>query len=122
AVAHSEFEWLAVMSAKISVHDPVERLRALHLLVVDYARKKPALFRLLLLFPPEYRREYFEVANPPTSLGGRVLRAEAEAVCDAIDQGRFRGDDPFLIGMTLYTTLQGIATLLAMEPNLRPGF
>lgn len=126
AVAHAEFEWSVVREGAIGIGDiadPVERLREICLRSVEYVRDNREVFRLLLMFPPEFfQRENFEVQDPPTSLGGRVFRARAEAIQEAIDQGRFRERDPFVVGLTLFTVLHGVAAFLLMEPLLKPEF
>jgi AcrR family transcriptional regulator len=123
AVAHAEFEWSVSKEGTLRISeiaDPVERLREICLRFIDYVRDNREVFRLLLMFPPDFfQRENFEVADPPTSLGGRVFRARAEAIHQAIDEGRFREEDPFVVGLTLFTAVHGLATFLLMEPNLK---
>lgn len=122
AVAHAEFEWSIAREGALGIADiadPVERLREISRRFVDYVRDNRELFRLLMMFPPEFfRRENFETTDPPTSLGGRVFRTRAEAIRDAIDQGRFLEQDPFLVGLTLFSAVHGVATFLLMEPTL----
>lgn len=123
AVAHAEFEWSVAREGTLRISeiaDPVERLREICLRFVAYVRDNKEVFRLLLMFPPDFfQRENFDVTDPPTSLGGRVFRARAEAIHQAIEQGRFREKDPFVVGLTLFTAVHGLATFLLMEPNLK---
>ena len=126
AVVHNEFEWSIAVewgNSVAHIEDPVDRLRALAYRYVAFARENPQLFRLLLTYPPEFfRRENFEATERPTSLGGRAFRATAGAVWGAIESGRFRYDDPFLVSLILFSAGHGLAVFLLIEPDLGGEF
>jgi AcrR family transcriptional regulator len=119
AVARREFDWFITELAKLTQPDPVERLRAISRNYVDYAKRNTALFRLMQTYPPSFfRREYFDPRSTSNALGARLFRSRSQAVGQAIDQGRFLDEDPFLIGLALFMAVQGVAQFLMWEPDL----
>lgn len=118
-IAHREFDWFIDQYAHLDEADPVERLRFISRHYVEYARENTELFRLMLTFPPGFfRREFFDPASDSQSFGARLFRPRARAVGEAIEHGRFVDDDPFLIGLALFTAVHGVASFLMSEPDL----
>lgn len=122
-VAHREFDWFIGEYDKLDEPDPVERLRHISRHYVTYARANTALFKLMLTFPPGFfKRDYFDPDSTSQSFGARLFRPRARAVGQAVHTGRFAEEDPFLIGLALFTAVHGVASFLIWNPALDEEF
>lgn len=114
-IAEQEFELLLERFHQVDVADPVERVRRLSHLYVEYACENPALFRAMFLFRPELASE---PRGDDEALATKAYRYAADSVRQAVEDGRFRNDDADLAALTLWTSVHGVATMLLSGPNL----
>jgi AcrR family transcriptional regulator len=109
AVAADHFERLVERFEAIDAADPLDRIRALARAYVDHARASPALFRLMLSYPPLATPE--AEAFPPAA---RAFEVAAAATADAIDQGLLAVEDLTLACLTMWAAVHGVAEVLLM--------
>lgn len=123
AIVREDLAKLIELYEAIDDPDPVQRLRRLSRHYVAWVREHPELYRVLLMFPPElFRRQHFDPVSEPRSFGSRLFHKRAEAVADAINSGSLRDDDPYLLNLTMFCAVIGVANFLLMQPDLSPEF
>ncbi|MHB1139968.1 MAG: WHG domain-containing protein, partial [Microthrixaceae bacterium] len=74
-----------------------------------HAIESPALFHLMLRYPP--RPVAGVDAFPPAT---RAFEAAAAATAEAIDSGQLAVDDPALASMTMWAAIHGVAEVLLL--------
>lgn len=123
AIVRQDLARLIEQYEAIDDSDPIQRLRLLGHYYVNWVRENPELYRVLLLFPPElFRRQHFDPMAEPRTFGSRLFHKRAEAVAEAIAIGRLRDDDPYLLNLTMFCAVIGVANFLLMQPDLSSEF
>ncbi len=108
-LAEAEYDRRADLYESIETRDPFERLRAISHAYVKASRKQPNIFRFLLLFPPIGAWDAPEDTLPA---GNRAFNVASGAVDDAIAEGLLRNDDPFMMSISIWTSVHGVASFI----------
>jgi AcrR family transcriptional regulator len=111
AVAEEGFRSLerALRRSLAAAEGPVERLSSMAVAYVDFARRQPASFRLMLGPGAPNKATY-----PPLEAAARATFAilvEAVSACQA--EGRMRSTPPLRLATVAWATMHGLATLVA---------
>ncbi len=99
--------------------DPIDRIKALARAYADFALGNPAQYRVLLMSPNIGHHDHL---HPPSfddredEMGG--LHRLKDVVQGAMDAGCFGPYDPWLIALTLWTSVHGIVSLRIAEPDM----
>lgn len=109
ALATERFERLVERFDAIDETDPLERIRALSRAYVDHAIEAPALFHLMLRYPP--RPVAGMEAFPPAT---RAFEEAAEATAAAIRAGQLAVDDAAVASLTMWAAVHGVAEVLLL--------
>ena len=113
AVAERELQTMLDRFEQVDADDPIERLRRLNVVYVDYALENPNLLEAMLRFPPEL--SIFGLTDEELSLATRAFTYGLADVVAAQADGRLRPDlDPELILYLLWSTTHGLAQTLLM--------
>lgn len=99
----------------VAAAGPVERLEGMMTAYIDYGLQNPDLFRAMFLFRPELTAE--SRAGQP-ALACKLHEAFVDGVRSAQSAGALDDGDPELAGLTLWTTVHGVVTMLLSGPPL----
>ncbi|MBI2704388.1 MAG: TetR/AcrR family transcriptional regulator [Actinobacteria bacterium] len=112
-VAEHEFDSLLERFDGIRENDPIERLRRLSRVYIEYALENPELFKTMFLFPPEL--DLTEIRGDELPLATKAFNYAAGAVLAAIERGDLRNDlDPLVVTFTTWTATHGLANVLLL--------
>lgn len=117
ALATAEFEMLVARFEAVGPTDPLERIRAHGRAYVAHARERPALFRVMFVFPPDLGAPGpADGAELPAAT--RAFAVAADAVDRAVTSGVIDAPDPLLVALALWSAVHGVATVLQLGPGL----
>lgn len=109
AVAEAEFQRFMARLATVEDADPLTRIRADCRAYVSHARENPELFKLMFQFRPVIterpRGDEFAAATQTFQRGSAAVQA-------AVDQGLFATDDALTAGLTIWTAVHGLVSLI----------
>jgi AcrR family transcriptional regulator len=103
--------------ARADGRDPTERLRAMALTYVEFARRHPSVFRATFLVHPELAMEKAG-GEPPIT---RVFRVGSGPFEDLAQRGQLGEPDPRHAALTFWTGVHGAATVTVSASNLDPA-
>ena len=115
AVAEDEFRRLLERFAEVTETDPIERMRALSTVYVEYAIDNPELFKTMFLFPPEL--SFGEATGEEHPMATQAFNYAIDAVRDGMEQGLLVDTDPALITFVSWTATHGLANVLNLGFN-----
>lgn len=111
ALAEAQFEELARRFDGLRARTPVNRVRGLSRIYVEYALEEPELFTLLFRFPPDLEGAGIEHELP---IATKVFTAAAEPISQGQESGEFPNIDPLHSSLAVWTAVHGCATALCM--------
>lgn len=112
-VAEHEFGVLLKRFDGVHEVDPIQRMRRLSRVYIEYAVENPELFKTMFLFPPELN--ITAVTGEELPLATKAFNYAADAIGQAIEQGLFRADlDPLMVTFTTWTATHGLANVLLL--------
>jgi AcrR family transcriptional regulator len=114
-IAEQEVTALLDRFREVEAADPVERLRAMCHVYVDYGLRNPDLFRAMFLFRPELTSER---RGETGALTARIHDAFIQAAREAQRQHSLEAGDPDLAALTAWTAAHGVITVLLSGPPL----
>ena len=113
ALAEHEFSQLLERFAEVDDPDPVVRIRGHSRAYVQYAREHPALFAVMFVFRPDW----VAGAADELPLATEVFGVGLAAIDEAIAAGAIHGE-PFMVALTMWSAMHGVATVLLANPGL----
>lgn len=116
ALAEVEFGELIDRFDAVDATDPIDRIRALCRVYLDFARTAPERFALMFRFPPE-----LEVARPTGAelpIATKAFAIAATATEEAMAAGRLRPGDPLITSLTVWVAAHGLADVLTLGFDL----
>ncbi len=114
-IVEQEINRLVQQFEEVQSGDPIEHLRGMCRVYVDYGLQNPDLFRAMFLFRPELTAE--PRADKP-ALGEKIHAAFVGGVRRAQEQRLIEDGDPELAALTIWTTAHGVVTTLLSGPPL----
>jgi AcrR family transcriptional regulator len=120
AVAGIQLAELLERFSRVEAADPVERLRLLSRVYIDFALESPELFRTMFLFPPSVA--FSEATGEELPIATNVFEYAVAAIREAIASGALRNDlDENLLAFTTWTATHGLATVLLLGFDRDPS-
>ena len=117
AVAEVQFDELVARFARVDSADPVQRLRLLSRVYLEFALESPELFRTMFLFPPAVA--FSDATGDELPSATSAFDHALQAVRDAMAVGAIRDDlDENLVAFTTWTTTHGLASVLLLGFDL----
>ena len=114
-IVEREVDGLIERFGQISAGDAIERLRLQAQAYVDYACQNPDLFRAMFLFRPELTAD---ARDGKPALASRIIDAFAETATRAQSNDTLRGLEPQLAALTMFSAVQGVASMLLAGPMI----
>ncbi len=119
------FEKLVAVLAPVvaAVADPVERIRGIGSVYIDFGIGDPETYKLIFMEDAKYVSAAFA---PPSDAGGKLEPGDrafdflAHAVAQAVERGAFRPVDPELTAQALWAGLHGALSLHITCPAMMP--
>ena len=113
ALAEQELAALAARLDAIDDPDPLVRIRGHCRAYVQHAREHPALFEVMFVFRPAWAGAAADELPLATETFGTGLAVIEEAIAGGLISG-----EPFMVALTVWSAMHGVASILLANPEL----
>jgi AcrR family transcriptional regulator len=124
AVAEQQFDDLMERYREIDAaadpHRPLDRVRAQCRHYVRMSQQGPELFRVMFLFPPDLGGILAVPEGSELPAATQAFQMAVGALEDAIAAGHLEAEDPFVVAMSLWAGVHGIASILVLGLGMTP--